>query len=72
MICTQDPRSGPGDPDASRVLSGYAHAWPRATGRRRACPSNIGLRSLSFNHLTGSAKYPPICALTGARQCPAR
>ena len=31
--------------------SGYAHTWPRSTARRRACPSNIGLRSLRFGRL---------------------
>lgn len=43
-------------------------AWPRSTARRRACPSNTGLRSLRFGRLPdgtarhGSAKYPPDAA----------
>jgi hypothetical protein len=45
----RDPRPAACRPAA--CPAGAARTWPRSTARRRACPSNIGLRSLRFGRL---------------------
>jgi hypothetical protein len=49
--CRRCARSAPGCMRGSRGPGGYALTWPRSTARRRARPSDIGLRSLRFSRL---------------------
>jgi Protein of unknown function (DUF2637) len=49
--CRRCARSAPGCMWGSHGPSGYALTWPRSTARRRARPSDIGLRSLRFSRL---------------------